>query len=520
MGKKIFGLLLFSFFVLSCLTATISGLTKDDFPPDFIFGAGSAAYQYEGAAYEDGKGESIWDHFLHQYPDKVQDYSNGDVALDFYHKYKEDVQRLVHLGVNTFRFSMSWPRIVPTGKVSEGINEKGVEFYNNLIDELLANNITPFATIWHWDLPYALQAEYCGFLSPLVIEDFKNYADLLFKLFGDRVKHWTTVNEPNLSTKQGYNSGYFAPGRCSKWEGNCTTGNSGFEPYVVVHHQLLCHAVTVNLYRTKYQPTQNGMIGFSIATDWNFAIDHKPASRQAAQRVNDFLTGWFLEPTVYGRYPKNMVEIVGDRLPKFTPEQSQLLKGSFDFVGLNYYTSNFVYETVSATTNLSYTGDWGALQTQISHSGEAIGEETCLSWLYIYPQGIHDLLTYVKEKYGNPPIIITENGMADANNASLSLEEALNDTQRISYHKQHLEYLHKAIKEDGVNVLGYFVWSFLDDFEWYSGYTIRFGLHYVDFKTLERYPKASVSWFREEFFLKPNTSSAANSTSTSSKDEL
>ncbi|KAL9263252.1 Beta-glucosidase 17-like protein [Drosera capensis] len=515
---KISSLLLFSLVaILSCFSVILvaaDNISRSDFPEGFIFGVGSAAYQYEGAAYEDGKGKSIWDRFIELYPEKVTGESNGTVALDFYHKYKDDVQLLKNMSVDAFRFSISWPRVLPTGKVSGGVNELGIQFYNNLIDELIANGITPVATIFHWDLPNALQEEYSGFLSPLIVEDFKNYADLLFKTFGDRVQYWTTVNEPNLATRQGYNYGYFAPGRCSPYMGNCTTGNSASEPYVVVHHQLLCHAVTVDLYRKKYQATQGGIIGFSIATDWNLAIDHKPTSRAAANRANDFLTGWFLEPVVLGRYPKTMCDIVGDRLPVFTDEQIRLLKGSYDFVGLNYYTTNFIYDTgLRGNVNLSYTNDWGAGQTQINTQGEPIGQETVLSWLYIYPEGLTDLLSYVKQKYGDLPIMITENGMADANNASMSVEEALVDDLRIKYHTQHLTYLKKAI-EDGSNVLGYFAWSFLDDFEWYSGYTIRFGFHYVDFDTLVRYPKKSVTWFKE-FLQNTNTT-----TTTETKDEL
>ncbi|GAB4832633.1 hypothetical protein Ancab_006651 [Ancistrocladus abbreviatus] len=510
------GSLLFCLLTLAsfCTTFADSSFNRSAFPKGFLFGAGSSAYQYEGAAFEDGKGPSIWDRFYELFPGKTQDKKNGSVALDFYHKYKEDIKLMKAMGIDSFRFSISWPRVLPRGKVSEGVNSLGIQFYNNLINELLADGITPFVTLFHWDLPQALQDEYCGFLSPLIVEDFVNYADLCFKEFGDRVKHWTTVNEPNLATKQGYDNGYFAPGRCSSYAGDCPTGNSAMEPYVVLHHELLCHAATVNLYRRKYQASQNGTIGLAIATDWYMPIDHKTENRKATSRANDFVIGWFLHPVVYGHYPKVMTEMLGQRLPNFTAQESELLKNSFDFIGLNYYTSNFGYDSgLTSPFNKSYTTDKRANLSSVNHKGEAIGEETALSWLYIYPEGLNDLLTYVKQKYNNPPIVITENGMADANNASITLAEALNDTKRINYHKDHLTVLLRTIEEDKVNVTGYFAWSFLDDFEWYSGYTIRFGLHYVDFDTLKRTPKASVSWFKN-FLNVGNTTTTTNETET------
>ncbi|GAB4832647.1 hypothetical protein Ancab_006665, partial [Ancistrocladus abbreviatus] len=258
------------------------------FPSDFIFGASSSAYQYEGAAYEDGKGMSIWDKFTKDHPGKIADEKDGSVAVDFYHRYAEDIQLMKEMGITAFRFSISWPRILPTGKVSGGVNAAGVQFYNNLIDELIANGIKPTVTLYHWDLPQALQQEYCGFLSPLIVEDFKNYADLCFELFGDRVKIWTTLNEPNLSTWFGYDLGTFAPGRCSDYKGNCSVGNSAIEPYLVAHHHLLCHAAAVDVYRKRHQASQNGTIGLVLATDWNMAYDHTSSSRRATARTTDF----------------------------------------------------------------------------------------------------------------------------------------------------------------------------------------------------------------------------------------
>ncbi|GMH27270.1 hypothetical protein Nepgr_029113 [Nepenthes gracilis] len=471
--------------------------SRRDFPKHFIFGAASSAYQIEGAAFTDGKEASIWDVYTERYPEKIMDGSNGLVAADFYHRYKDDVKLVKDMGVDAFRFSISWPRILPRGRISGGVNPLGIKFYNDLINELLANGITPFVTLFHWDLPNALEEEYCGFLSPLIVKDFRDYADLCFKEFGDRVKFWMTVNEPELVSSFGYDGGIFAPGRCSIYVGNCSAGDSGTEPYIVAHHKLLAHAATVEIYRKKYKATQNGVIGVSLASDWVMPIDHQPANRLAASRALDFTLGWILDPVMYGRYPKSMQAIVGDRLPQFSEKESHMLRNSVDYVGLQYYTTKFATDTgVSDSNELRYTTDMHADLSNYDQNGNPVGEPTPLSWLFIYPAGLRDLMLYIKERYNNPLIFITENGMADGNDKSISLEEALNDTQRIRYHEGHLSYILQAI-EDGVNVRGYFPWTFIDTFEWVHGYTARFGLYFVDFEgDLKRYAKKSVSWFK------------------------
>ncbi|KAJ6750533.1 hypothetical protein OIU85_001106 [Salix viminalis] len=470
---------------------------RTSFPKDFTFGAGTAAYQSEGAAYIDGKGPSIWDTFTKQHPEKIWDQSTGNVAIDFYHRYKEDVQLMKKIGLDSFRFSISWSRVLPKGKISGGVNPLGVRFYNNLINELLANGITPFVTLFHWDLPQALEDEYSGFLSSKAVDDYVDYVDFCFKTFGDRVKHWCTFNEPYSFSNNGYNTGTFAPGRCSSYVGNCTHGNSGTEPYRVAHNMILGHAAAVKLYREKYQASQKGKIGITIVTNW--FIPKSPKSEEdnkAAYRELDFLFGWFANPLTYGDYPKIMKAIVGHRLPKFTKEQSALVKGSIDFLGVNYYTTNYAANNPAPNkVNFSYSGD---SQTILSTSkgGHPIGTPTALNWLFIYPKGMYDLMLYIKDKYKNPPIYITENGLADANNASLPVEEAVKDGLRIRYLANHLQYLSKAIKE-GVNVKGYYQWAFWDDFEWDAGYTVRFGLNYIDFNNnLKRYMKYSAHWFK------------------------
>ncbi|KAI5435123.1 variant 2, Beta-glucosidase 12 [Lathyrus oleraceus] len=240
-------------FTLTISTSTLA-LNRSSFPIDFIFGTSTSAYQYEGGAKEGGKGTNIWDTFTKKYPEKIADRNTGEVSVDGYHLYKEDVGIMKYMNLDAYRLSISWSRILPSGRISGGINEEGITYYNNMINELLANGIEVFATIFHWDLPQALEDEYGGFLSPLIVFDFRDYAELCFKEFGDRVKHWITINEPSTYTTAGYVIGMFPPGRCSDWLNlNCTGGDSGTEPYLVAHHLLLAHAAAVQVYKTKYQ---------------------------------------------------------------------------------------------------------------------------------------------------------------------------------------------------------------------------------------------------------------------------
>ncbi|KAF8715060.1 hypothetical protein HU200_027607 [Digitaria exilis] len=291
---------------------------------------------------EGGRGPSIWDTFTHQHPDKIADRSNGDVAVDSYHRYKEDVRIMKDMGMDAYRFSISWTRILPNGSLNGGINREGVRYYNDLIDELLLKGVQPFVTLFHWDSPQALEDKYGGFLSPSIINDYKDYAEVCFKEFGDRVKHWITFNEPVSFCSLGYSSGTFAPGRCSPWEeGKCSAGDSGTEPYTVCHHQILSHAVAARLYKEKYQAAQKGNIGITLVSNWFVPFSPSKSNDDAARRAIDFMFGWFMDPLTRGDYPLSMRTLVGNRLPQFTKEQSEMVKDSFDFIGLNYYTANY-----------------------------------------------------------------------------------------------------------------------------------------------------------------------------------
>ncbi|CAI9106475.1 OLC1v1005636C1 [Oldenlandia corymbosa var. corymbosa] len=436
--------------------------------------------------------------------DMIQDRKSGDVAADSYHLYKEDVALLKKMNMDAYRFSISWTRLLPRGRISGGINERGIEYYNKLIDHLIANGLKPVVTLFHWDTPQSLEDEYGGFLGQKIIDDFREYANLCFQRYGDRVKDWITLNEPFSYAVGGYDSGYSPPNHCSVWKNqNCKGGDSGTEPYRVMHNMILAHANAVKVYKTKYQAHQKGKVGMSIVSGWAVPFSNSLADRNATYRALDFQIGWNLWPLVYGEYPNSMQMLVGKRLPKFTKEESDIVKGSFDFVGLNYYTANYVKGSTNhnSNTNASFSTDARA-DSLVERQGKLIGPEAGSSWLHFYPRGLRDMLLYVKHKFNNPVIYITENGVDEKDDPSVPLETALRDYSRIKYYYWHLKYLHIAIRE-GVKVKGYFGWAALDNFEWNSGYTVRFGLNYVDYRNgNKRYPKLSARWF-SRFLSRP-----------------
>ncbi|KAL6844779.1 hypothetical protein ACP4OV_025438 [Aristida adscensionis] len=484
---------------LACGSA-YAEFSRHSFPPDFLFGTGSAAYQYEGAYQEGGKGPSNWDVFSH-IPGKVLNNDTGDVADDFYHRYKEDIKLLKAMNMDSFRFSIAWTRILPNGTLSGGINKEGVAFYNSLIDEVIANGLVPFVTIFHWDTPQALETKYGGFLSENIIKDYVDYADVCFRLFGDRVKHWTTFNEPWTYSVQGYAVGVFAPGRCSPYVSkSCFPGDSSREPYVVTHNIILAHAQAVALYRAKYQPSQRGQIGITLVSHWFVPNSDTAADRGAVQRSLDFMLGWFADPIVHGDYPGTMRGFLGVRLPRFTAEQVALVKGSYDFIGVNYYTTYYAI-SIPPPNGLeqSYSGDIRANTTGF-RNGKPIGPQEFTPIFFNYPAGLRELLLYTSRRYNKPLLYVTENGIDEGNNSSLPIGEALKDGHRIEFHSKHLQFVNHAIR-NGVNVKGYFTWTFMDCFEWGDGYLDRFGLIYIDrLNGLKRYRKESSYWI--EKFLK------------------
>ncbi|KAK9691677.1 hypothetical protein RND81_09G211600 [Saponaria officinalis] len=403
------------------------------------------------------------------------------------------------IGLTHFRFSISWSRILPNGTKAGGVNKLGIDFYNDLINHLLANDIQPFVTLFNWDVPQALEHAYGGFLSNEIVPHFRDFAQICFSKFGDRVKNWITINEPNYYAILGYALGYQVPNRCTRWQGPpCVLGgDSATEPYVVGHNLLLSHAAAVNLYRQHYHASQEGKIGIAIQCPWLEPFDTNARNIDAKNRYYEHLCGWIFNPVTFGDYPKLLHSMVGDRLPKFTAHESKLLKKSYDFIGLNYYTASYVQE--DNTTIPHFELDDHAQKIFHNIDGKVLGKPTSLEWVYDYPEGLENLTLYLKRNYDNPIIIVTANGYPtrDEKNKIYSKEFYLKDQPRIQYVKGHIDHLHRAI-ESGANVKGYMISSFLDGFEWEGGYVLKYGLVYVDRDDgLKRHLKNSAKWYRD-----------------------
>ncbi|KAF3556551.1 hypothetical protein F2Q69_00010642, partial [Brassica cretica] len=475
---------------------------RSNFPEGFLFGTASSAYQYEGAVNDASRGLSVWDTFVRKHPER-NCYSHADQAVEFYHHYKDDIQRMKDINMDSFRFSISWPRLLPHGKKSKGVNKEGIKFYNDLIDELLANEITPLATLFHWDTPQALEDEYNGFLSEKAVDDFRDFATICFEEFGDRVKYWVTLNEPWVYSIGGYDTGRKAPGRASNYMNEAAlAGESGLEVYTVSHNLLLAHAEAVEVFRNNPK-CKDGKIGIAHCPVWFEPYDSNcPDDHEAVERAMEFMFGWHMDPTVYGDYPEVMKRSIGKRLPSFTAAQSQKLKGSFDFVGVNYYSAFYVKNVADVDHNTpNWRSDACIEWKKQNKAGEILGPRGGSEWDFLYPQGLRKFLNHAKNKYGSPKFMITENGHCDIDYEKKAKLSNLMDLQRTEYHEKHLQSIHQAIKEDGVQVEGYYAWSLLDNCEWNAGYGVRYGLFYVDYNNgLKRYPKMSAMWFKE--FLK------------------
>ena len=423
---------------------------------------------------------SIWDAFAHT-PGRTFHGHHGDVACDHYHRYEEDIALMARMGLKAYRFSIAWPRIQPDGKGDP--NPEGIQFYSDLIDALLARNIVPWVTLYHWDLPLALQMEHDGWLNPKIADLFESYARICFESFGDRVKNWITLNEPWVVSILGYGEGIFAPGR-----------KSDAEPYQAAHQLLRAHAKAVDAYRKDFQPKQGGKIGITNNCDWREPLTDSKQDKDAAQRALEFFLGWFADPIYFGDYPEVMKKRVKDRLPEFSDKDKELIMGSTDFFGLNHYTTLYasqVNEGEKVESNVY--GNGGIFEDQyVRLTADPKWQVTSMQWP-IVPWGCRKLLQWIDARYDNPDIYITENGC--------SLDDTkqngeVNDAGRVNFLKGYLQACYEAINS-GVHLKGYFAWSFMDNFEWASGYDKRFGLHYVDYKTLERTPKLSAKWLSE-----------------------
>eukprot|EP00930_Biecheleria_cincta_P017945 TRINITY_DN14127_c0_g1_i2.p1 TRINITY_DN14127_c0_g1~~TRINITY_DN14127_c0_g1_i2.p1 ORF type:complete len:677 (-),score=108.19 TRINITY_DN14127_c0_g1_i2:126-2156(-) len=455
---------------------TLLNVTDDQvvtFPENFLWGSATASYQVEGSVSRDGRSPSIWDTFS-AIPGRTHKGDSGREACDHYRRFREDVQLMKNIGLRAYRFSISWSRLLPKGRGE--INNLAVAFYDDLLTELLTAGITPMATLYHWDLPQCLEDEYGGWLDRRIVDDFREFAQACFQSFGDKVKYWVTLNEPWCSAVMGYCSGEHAPGRSHA---------AGREPYLAAHHLLLAHAHAVKCYREGFQQEQQGSIGIVLNMDWKEPLTPSADDTGAQQRALDWQLGWFADPIYKGRYPETMRKRCQDRLPTFTPMEIEILKGSADFFGLNHYSSDFVsnqQDSSSETDHSNYFAD-----QQVENKSDPRWPRTDMGW-DIVPWGFERLLSWIQKEYAPPGgIIVTENGCAVREDTAT---DALNDKSRIEYLQGYIFQLHRALSK-GADVRGYFVWSFLDNFEWAFGYSKRFGIVRVDFESQQRTPKAS-----------------------------
>lgn len=435
-----------------------------DFPKHFVWGTATAAYQIEGAVQQDGRGVSVWDLFTHT-PGKIKDGSNGDRACDHYHRFPEDIRLMKELGVNAYRFSISWPRIQPEGKGR--VNPKGIAFYDRLLDGLLEQHIDPYATLFHWDLPQALEDQ-GGWMNRDTAYRFAEYAHLLADAFQDRIKSWITLNEPFVVLTLGYALGQHAPGKAY-----------GLQAMPVAHHQMLGHGLAVQAIRDISQSP----IGITHSLAPAIPATDRDEDIQAATLMDEFHNGLFLDPLLRGQYPKSLVALMGEQAESFIrTEDLSVMSAPIDFLGVNYYAPDHVRANSKAPLGLEMVP-------------MPDRPKTGFGWP-IVPEGLTQLLLDLKERYAEklPPIHITENGCSypDLPDAAGKID----DSKRIEYLELHLEALLKAL-DKGVDVRGYFCWSLLDNFEWAEGYTQRFGLVHVDFETLKRTPKASYHWLQQ-----------------------
>lgn len=428
-------------------------------PADFIWGAATAAYQVEGAAAQDGKGKSIWDTYSHLEPSRTNG-ANADVACDHYNRVDEDIQLLKSLGMDTYRFSISWSRIIPLGGRDDSVNEAGIAFYSRLIDKLLENGIKPSVTLYHWDVPQALYDRYKAFLNTEEFRaDFERYARLCFTQFGDRVKSWITFNEPYIISIFGHLNGSLAPGHCAEVGTDTTT-----EPWRVGHTLILSHASVVQIYAKEFRPVQKGDI--SIVLNGHFYEPHdadRSADVEAAKVRLEFYIGWFGDPIYLGKdYPQSMKEYLGTRLPSFTSDDLELLKATSSinsFYGMNHYSTKFARQLDTEPVEDDWTRN--IEESAVNSLGEEIGPASSMPWLRIAPKGFRKLLNWVWERY-HLPILVTENGCPCPGESDVKL--ALDDQFRQRYFGLYLDAISRAIYEDGVKVQGYYAWSLMDNF--------------------------------------------------------
>ncbi|TQV67237.1 beta-glucosidase [Exilibacterium tricleocarpae] len=443
------------------------------FGKDFIFGAATAAYQIEGAVNEGNRGPSIWDRFSHR-KGKILNNHNGDIACDHYHRYPEDVALMRELGLTAYRFSLSWSRILPEG--TGRVNAEGIDFYRRLADKLLEAGITPYATLFHWDMPLQLHRRYGGFLNRQAALDFAEYAAVVADALGDRIKHWITMNEPWEHSCLGHVIGVHAPGHRRPW----THMN-------VIHNQLLAHGLALEKIRQRRPDAQ---VGITLSLTPIHPHSDRDKDHLAAGIGNEFMNFITLDPLLKGHYPEDLCRRFGRFAPKIEPGDMTLISAANDFIGVNNYQREFArYTRLVPFLNTWIVGGTGVADGDFIKDGV---QHTAMGW-EVHPPAIYEVLKWLQDKYDNPRVLITENGAAFDDNL---VEGRVNDPKRIAYLHAYLAQVKKAIDE-GARIEGYFVWTLMDNFEWAVGYAKRFGLIHIDYATQQRTIKDSGYWYRD-----------------------
>jgi beta-glucosidase len=429
-------------------------------PADFVWGAATSSYQIEGAVTEDGRGESIWDRFT-SVPGAILGGDDGSVACDSYHRCPEDVRLMRELGLNGYRFSIAWTRVLPEGRGRT--NPAGLDYYDRFVDALLEAGIEPFVTLYHWDLPQALE-DRGGWPTRELVDAYAEYVEVVVGRLGDRVRHWITQCEPWVIAWLGYGSGEHAPGRKSETDA-----------LSAAHHVLVAHGRAVEVVR---RDSPGAQVGITIDLVAFHPLTESAEDAAAVARADGLRNRWLLDPVLRGAYPQDVTDRFAAVSPLVEDGDMAAIAAPLDFLGINYYTRNVVRADPAGGEPVTVPADGS--------------EHTEMGW-EVYPDGLYELLTRLRDDYELPPVYVTENGAAFADHREGAV---VDDPRRSSYVDGHLSAIARAIA-DGVDVRGYFLWSLLDNFEWALGYSRRFGIVYVDFETLERVPKASYRWYRD-----------------------
>ena len=426
------------------------------FPDGFLWGAATSAYQIEGSPLADGAGPSIWQRFAHT-PGMMANNDTGDVACDHYNRMESDVALMKKMGLKAYRFSIAWARVMPQGKGA--VNQKGLDFYARLVDTLISNGIEPLATLYHWDLPAALD-DRGGWLNPDIASWFADYATVMYKRLDGGVKKWATLNEPWVVTDGGYLHGVLAPGHRSK-----------FEAPIASHHLLRSHGAAVKAYRAvgKHE------IGIVVNIEPKYPASSSAEDAAAVSRADAYMNRQYLDPVFLGKYPDELKDVFGDAWPRWPQEDFDLIKQPVDYIGVNYYT-----RSVTKHNEQNYPLKVSPVRQTATYT------ET--GW-EVFPQGLTDTLTWIRDRYKNPVVYITENGSAFYD-PPVAENGVLDDPLRVNYQKKHLRAVADAIAK-GCDIRGYMAWSFMDNLEWSLGFAKRFGIVHVDFATQTRTIKAS-----------------------------